>query len=211
MHRRLPLLVTAIFLVAFASIALAEPIIELPVAYVPVVAGGTGPTWTPAPTVTPSLTPTPVLVLLLLNGDFESGEDFWSPTGIITSTLPSPVMPFSGTHVAQLIASHPGIPVKLDTTATVPSIAPYLSYWIWIRSTDPTCGNDRGSIRINGVEVDGFDLCTTTQTSGWVRRTVNLATHSGQMVTISLVAKTSDNDAPDSALYVDDIGWRHNP
>jgi hypothetical protein len=192
--------------------------------YVPLIAA-VGPTVTPTPlptdtpvppTRTPTATPNPVT--LFTNGDFEQGAVFWQPQAnadaIITTSPGAPVIPHSGTHVARLTAVQDASLSAIDAVnVVVPAGTPYLSYWVWIRSTEATCGDDLGGVGISvgPASVDSFNLCTATQTNGWVNRILNLSTRAGETVTIEFLAGTFDTNTPDSILYIDDIGWRANP
>jgi hypothetical protein len=177
-------------------------------------------TRTPTPThvsLSPTPTPTHVPVTLLANGDFEQGAVLWTPqpsanTSIITNP-PAPVTPRSGTHVAQFAALQPGTGgAEIDqTNVVVPADKPYLSYWVWIRSTEPLCGFDVGGVGIDSTTIDRFNLCVATQTDGWVHRSLDLSAQAGQTVTVILIADTLDVNPPNSVLYIDDVGWRSVP
>ena len=43
----------------------------------------------------------------------------------------------------------------------------YLHYWYWIASADD-CGWDFAKIYINGSQQKSLDLCSSSNTSGWV-------------------------------------------
>lgn len=174
----------------------------------------TTPTRTSTPTrtatVTPSATATQVPVTLFANGDFEQGSVLWyDPARFITDTLP--IAAHSGTHALWLRGMDGG---EVDRDITVPLDTPYLSYWIWIRSTEPTCGDDRGGMGFSAVHpplVDSFDLCVATETNGWVNRVVDLSAVAGQTGTLVLIAGEFDGDMTGSDLFFDDIGWRAVP
>lgn len=165
------------------------------------------PTATRTPTATPTRTPVPVT--LLGNGDFEQGALHWIDSGSITSTLP--VMAHSGTHAIWFHGADGG---EVDRDITVPLDKPYLSYWIWIRSNEPTCGDDRGGVSFSAATpflVDSFDLCATTTTDRWVNRVVDLSAVAGQTGTLVLIAGTFDGDLTGSELLIDDVGFRSVP
>jgi len=90
----------------------------------------------------------------------------------------------------------------ISQTVTVPAGSPSLSFWHWIVSDDD-CGLDFGSVQINGTAVDTIDLCTTTNTNGWVRRTVGLSAYAGQTVALRIQVTTDPNFI--SRMYVDDV------
>lgn len=217
--------IAAGILLAFAGIALAAPNCAVShCVYVPAVSGGGGALTTPTsstqatstatvtPTSTSTPTMTPVPVTFLTNGDFENGITGWGAgaTVIITTSV-SPV-PHSGTHLARLEAQQFGMGAELDSAdVVVPTSTPYLSYWIWIQSTEPTCGDDIAGVGINSTTIDHFNLCATTQTSGWVHHILDLSAYAGQTETVILIADTFDNNTPNSVFYVDDVGWQAVP
>ena len=171
------------------------------------------PTHTTIPTSTPTQTPIPVT--LLPNGDFEQGAAVWEPQvnaeALITNDPPAPVTARSGAYVAGLPASQSD-PAELDMlNVMVPLGEPYLGYWVWIRSTEPVCGDDVGGVAISSTVRDRFNLCAATQTNGWVKRSLDLSDYAGQSVTIILGAGTFDTTAVDSFLYVDDVGFQAVP
>lgn len=165
-------------------------------------------TSTTTPTVTRTPTVTQVPVTLLDNGDFEQdGLHWFDPANYITDTLP--VAAHSGTFAIWLRGND--MNTEIDRDITIPLDTPILSYWIWIRSTEPTCGDDGGGVSFSAATpflIDSFDLCTATATNGWVQRTVDLSAVAGQTGTLVLVAGTFDGDLTGSELLFDDIGFR---
>lgn len=90
---------------------------------------------------------------------------------------------------------------------------PYLAYWVWIDSDEPTCGRDYASIAvwIGPYEfADKFDLCASTTTHGWVRRILNRSVSGGIPVTVEISTRTSGSVA-NSTLYVDDLAFVATP
>lgn len=192
-----------------------------------VVKQGEGPTNTPTTTIIPSVTstrtPSPtathVPVTLLPNGGFEQGATVWQPTSgldeLIIQNPPAPIVPHSGSWLAQTPAR--GQVAALDAIdVLIPAGTPYLSYWIWIRSEEATCGEDEGGVGVfpqggPSEAVDEFDLCAATQTDGWVKHTVNLSAYAGETVTIEFLAATFDHSEINSVVYWDDIGFQPTP
>jgi hypothetical protein len=80
--------------------------------------------------------------------------------------------------------------------------APYLIYWHWIASSD-TCGHDYGRVLVNGAQVDIYNLCSSSNTGGWVTHSVNLNAYAGQSVTLQIRAET--DGTLNSNLVVDDV------
>jgi hypothetical protein len=174
------------------------------------------PTATPTrtATATPPRTPTAtqVPVSLLDNGDFDQDGLHWRDTGgLIANALPVPA--HSGRYALWLRSDSNGAEVdRLDVE--VPVDKPYLSYWLWIRSTEPTCGEDRGGVTFSVAApplVDSFDLCTATATNGWVNHVVDLSAVAGQTGTLSFLTGAFDADLIGSELLIDDVGFRPVP
>lgn len=208
------LLPIVVLLLAVQSAPAAPPCQpEQPCQHLPIVVGGSG----APPTATPAPTATPIPVVLWPNGDFESGIQGWAFAGqaAIISAVPPPVVARSGERVVAL-QSAISTSIELHRGAIdVPTDATYLSYWIWIRSTETNCGDDVGSVSIElandtHVSMDRYDVCALTQTSTWVERRVNFTTYAGQTVHIRFSTGTSDS-LLDSIVFIDDIGWGGPP
>lgn len=145
----------------------------------------------------------------LLNPGFESGQTGWTEFSthgwdIITEDFPTGLTPHGGSWAAWLGGD-------IDETSyvqqqvMVPSGTPYLAYWHWINSED-ACGNDFGGVLVNGSVVDAYDLCTATNTGGWVKHTVNLGAYAGQTVTLQLRVET--DESLNSNLFIDDVSFQ---
>jgi hypothetical protein len=191
--------------------------------YLPLVVRSQQGNETTTPTASPTATSTPVPVILWPNGDFEQGPTIWTMSGsrqdlLITNDPLDPVRPRSGSYVAALIE-----PLRQDAYITqrgivVPSDPAYLSYWIWIRSTDQQCGDDQTLIEFAPVvnpllEVaftDPIDLCASSQTSGWVNKIQRFDGLAGQAYQFRFYVHSTGN-LSDSQLYIDDIGWIATP
>ena len=191
------------------------------------------PTRTPTPTITPggpTLTPTPTAAPVYLpilvktglesvaidNGGFELGRGVWNeasqngwPLILNSSDIPDPVSPRNGTWAAWLGGDNNEI-AYIEQQLTIPSSAPYFSYWYWGISQDTTCGNDKAALVLNGnIIVDLYNLCTSENTSGWQVRSVNLNAFAGQTIMIQIRVETNDNLF--SNLFIDDVMFRNNP
>jgi hypothetical protein len=79
----------------------------------------------------------------------------------------------------------------------------HLSFWYWPHSFDSNCSNDKGYLRINGIKVNFWNLCTSNNTGGWVQYTQDLTTYNGQ--TASLEFRITTNASYTSSLYIDDV------
>ena len=183
---------------------------------------GTPPTATPTPakraylpmvsranTPTPTRTPTPIPPPnAIVNPGFEQGRGVgwqeYSAQGwvlIMNSGFPTGVSPHSGQWAAWLGGAHDEISY-VRQSVTIPAGAPILSFWAWIASAD-VCGYDFGGVLVNSTVVNQFNLCSSTATGGWVRRTVNLSAYAGQTVALQLRVET--DASLNSNLFIDDV------
>ncbi|MCH8849255.1 MAG: hypothetical protein IIC89_00320, partial [Chloroflexi bacterium] len=96
----------------------------------------------------------------------------------------------------------------IEQQVTVPVGMPYLAYWHWIASQD-ACGFDIAFVRVNGSTVNQYDLCTSQDTGGWVKRVVDLSAFQGQSVTLQIRVET--NSSLNSNLFVDDVAFQSSP
>lgn len=218
MARCAPLLIATLFVlsvVAWGVVRAAPDCTAQQCVYAPMIRAGGAEVVTPTSMITPTATQVPVT--LFTNGDFEQGAVYWQPqasaNNIIITNPPVPVVPHSGIHVAQLTATQDGLYAIIDAVnVTIPVDKPFLNYWVWIRSTESLCGDDVGGVSVDPNVIDTFDLCAGRQTNGWVNRELDLTAYAGRSgVVVELAAGTFDIDAPDSFLYIDDIGWKAAP
>ena len=146
------------------------------------------------------------------NGDFESGRTSWteySKNGwvlIMNAGFPGSVAPRSGAWAAWLGGGNDEISY-IEQEVPVASSSPYLAYWHWIASEE-SCGYyDAGGVIINSsTVVDRFDLCTSANTGGWVKRVVNLSGYAGQSVRLQIRAETDYSN--NSNLFIDDVSFQ---
>ena len=191
-------------------------------AYLPLVARDFSPGGTPAPTPTPTPilggtpsptpTPTPISGGGIANGDFESGPSDWTEFSqqgwpIILTPPDLIVTPHSGIWAAWLGGDNNEI-AYIEQQVTVPAGSPYLAYWHWIDSED-FCGYDFGGVLVNGTVVDGYDLCSSENTGGWVKYVVDLSAYQGQSVALQIRAETDPSG--NSNLFVDDVAFQSSP
>ena len=146
---------------------------------------------------------------VIVNGNFESGSTGWTEYSQqdyypLSTSSDLPVTPHSGSYVAWLGGVDDEISY-IQQQVTISSGAPYLVYWHWI-SSDDACGNDFGSVLINGIAVNAYLLCGSTDTGGWVTHSVNLSAYAGQSVTLQIRAAT--NSSGTSHLFVDDVSFQ---
>jgi hypothetical protein len=142
----------------------------------------------------------------LVNGDFESGTTGWTEYSthgwqIIVTSFPGGLTAHSGSYAAWLGGDDSDISF-VQQQVTVSASAPYLVYWHWIASED-ACGFDFGGVLVNGIVVDTYNLCSSADTNGWVKHSVNLGAYVGQSVMLQIRAET--NSSLNSNLFVDDV------
>jgi len=145
------------------------------------------------------------------NGGFENGRDgSWTEYSthgwvlILNDFSPTSVTAHNGSWAAWLGGGSDEI-AYIEQQVVVPSDSSTLSFWHWIASED-NCGNDFGGVIVNGSTiVDEFNLCSSTNTGGWVRRTVNLSAYAGQTIQLQIRAET--NSSLNSNLFIDDVAF----
>jgi hypothetical protein len=154
----------------------------------------------------------PAVVVPLVNGNFESGSTGWTEHSyqgyaliLPGSSLPGGVTPHGGNWVAWLGGADNEISY-VRQQVTVPVGSPFLGYWHWIASLD-SCGFDFGGVIVNDATVvDVYNLCTSTNTGGWVKHVVNLSAYAGQTVSLQIRAETDISE--NSNLFVDDVAFQ---
>lgn len=142
----------------------------------------------------------------IVNGDFESGATGWTEYSqlgwaIIVTGSDLPITPHSGVWAAWLGGDHNEI-AYIQQTVDIPAGSPSLSLWEWIDSED-MCGYDFAWVLLNGNPVATIDLCTSTDTGGWVQRTLDLSAYAG--MTVSLQIQVETDDSYYSSYFVDDV------
>jgi hypothetical protein len=149
----------------------------------------------------------------IFNGDFEQGATGWSEYSSNGWSLITQAADISGgitPHSGQWAAWLGGLSDEtsyIRKQVTVPSNAPYLTYWHWIASAD-NCGYDFGGVGIDGYWYDKYDLCDDENTNGWVLHTVDLSAYAGQTISLNIAATTDDSN--NSNLFVDDLLFQYN-
>jgi hypothetical protein len=157
--------------------------------------------------IQPGVTPHSAAASAVANGDFENGRDgSWTEYAsngwdIVTNILP--VAAHSGSWAAWLGGEHDHISF-ISQSVTVPSQNSELHYWLWINSEDE-CGFDYGGVRVNGSNVQVFELCENNNTGGWAARSVDLSAYAGQSVTLEIRVETDSSLF--SHLLIDDIAF----
>jgi len=146
----------------------------------------------------------------LVNGNFESGNTGWAVssthnlTVITQSFAPNSATVHGGSWGAWLGGQNSEL-TSLQQEITIAANSPYLAYWHWIGSND-ICGYDKATILINNTSIHEHNLCSTTNTNGWVKQVVNLSSYAGQTVTLRLQAQ---NDSSfNSNFFLDDVAFQ---
>jgi len=142
------------------------------------------------------------IVSNLANPGFEDGYTGWTFTSNQGMDLITQFQAHSGLHSASLgngghyrvasISQHIMIPVGPST----------LSYWVYIDSAD-ACGWDFLKFYVNSQPIFSYDICSSTSTSQWSLRNLDLSGFAGQAITLQLEF-TSDATVV-SYVYVDDF------
>lgn len=146
---------------------------------------------------------------IVANPGFENGPTNWSwysthGWDLITTAFPGSVVPRNGTWAVWLGGGNDEVSY-IEQQVTVSNSTPYLAYWHWIASED-ICGYDFGSVRVNGTVIDEYDLCSSSNTGGWVHHVVNLSAYVGQ--TINFQIRSETDASLNSNLFVDDVSFQ---
>lgn len=149
--------------------------------------------------------------VVLSNGDFEDGSgagwtEFsnhgWALILNASSLSSAGVTPHGGQWAAWLGGATDEI-ASISQTVTISGEAPVLSFWMWTASVDE-CGYDFGRVLVDGDEVLTVNLCSTTNTGGWVNQTLDLEAYNGRTVEVRIRAETDGTS--NSNLFLDDVG-----
>ncbi|MCO5242955.1 MAG: immune inhibitor A [Anaerolineae bacterium] len=147
-------------------------------------------------------------VVLLNNGGFEQGANVgWSEHSaqgwrIVMNSFPAGLTPHGGSWAAWLGGDDNEVSTIVQRV-TVPTNASILSYFAWIASAESSCNYDFAGVAVNGDLVQQYGLCQNTNTSGWVKKTVDLGAYAG--LTVSLEIRSETDSSNISSLFVDDI------
>ncbi len=142
----------------------------------------------------------------ILNGDFEQGHVAWieySSGGwdLIYPASSTPVTAHSGAWLAWLGGADLETS-RLSQTFSVPAGTSMLHYWYWSSSED-ACSYDFFRIKVNGGTLFTRDLCTTTNTGGWVEGTLSLAAYANTSIT--LMFEVTTDSSLNSNIFLDDV------
>ncbi|HQN43891.1 MAG TPA: M6 family metalloprotease domain-containing protein [Anaerolineaceae bacterium] len=149
----------------------------------------------------------PVPVNPIRNGTFEAGADGnWSQYSsggwpLITQTLPGGVAPHGGSW-AVWMGGAPSETAQLTQSGISMAGARYLHYWYWIASED-MCGYDYAGVFVNGSLLKQYDLCSNSNTGGWVHQLLDLNAYAGTTITLTFAATT--DGSLNSNFLLDDV------
>jgi hypothetical protein len=160
---------------------------------------------TPAPTQTP--VPTDGTIK---NPGFELGDngDWKSYTQSGSSNIFLNSGAHSGNWLAWLGGTHQEVGY-IEQTLTIPTDRPYLTYWGWISSEEPTCGGDYVWFLAGNTALYGYNLCAPYNNTAWGQGWVNLTAYAGTTQHIRIQVQT--NSTLLSSLYVDDFAFAAAP
>ncbi len=162
----------------------------------------------PAPLYLPFISRLPPQITKALqNGNFEAGANgVWAEHTLKSAKLvlnksTLKLTPHSGNFAVRLANLNSEIAV-IEQDVTIQAGNPVLKYWYWIKSDDD-CGYDYGGVIVNDTVVDKFDLCKSTNMTGWKQRSLNLSAYVGQTVNVQFRVETEKVAV--SVLYIDDV------
>ncbi len=147
---------------------------------------------------------------LLQNPGFELGPVSWEEYSyqgwdIIVDSSSLPVSPHNGNWAAWE-GGDSNENSYIQQCVTIPASTPYLAYWHWITSSD-YCGYDFAGVLINtNTVVNVYNLCSGTNTGGWVKHVVNLGAYAGHAVQLQI--RTETDGSNNSNLFIDDIAFQ---
>ncbi len=145
-----------------------------------------------------------ILPPAVTNGNFEAGGASWaqySSNGyelIITSL---PFSAHSGSYAAWL-GGDDDETSRLTQTGINMSGVRYLHFWYIIGSQD-VCGYDYAWVKVNGVTVKTYNLCSSTNSSGWIHQVIDLLSYSGSIVSLEFIVET--DSSLNSNFFLDDV------
>ena len=140
------------------------------------------------------------------NPGFELGRTVWTEYSsggwdLIYQAAETPVAAHDGNWLAWL-GGDASETSRLSQTITISGTAPYLHFWYYIASED-ACGYDFFRVKVNGSQVISANLCSSTNTNGWVKAVVNLSGMVGASKTVMFEVTT--DSSLNSNLFLDDV------
>lgn len=171
----------------------------------------------PTPTRTPTRTPTPApgsCTNRVTNGSFESGAQGWSQdsthgyTLICTAAACGPNLNPHGGSYAVWLGGDDGETSKVyQNNVVLPAgQTAILTFWQRLESED-FCGYDYGYVKVTTggttKTIKKYNLCYTSVTNGWVKRSLDLSSYAGK--TIRLMFQATTDFSLVSSFLVDDV------
>ena len=153
--------------------------------------------WSPYRTLT-------ILPPAVTNGNFEAGGASWSQyssNGYALITTSLPISAHNGSYAAWLGGDDYETSLLTQTGINMSGVR-YLHFWYFIGSED-YCGYDFGRVWINGVVIKTYNLCSSTNSSGWTHQVIDLQSYTGN--TISLEFSATTDVVFNSNFFVDDV------
>lgn len=141
-----------------------------------------------------------------LNPGFEEGPTAWTQSSsngwdLIWPAASTSVSAHGGSWLAWLGGDDNEV-AQLSQTITISASAPYLHFW-YLSGSDDYCGYDFFYVAVNGSTVHTMDLCSATNTGGWVQMVLNLSGYVGLSKTVQF--KVVTDSSINSNLFLDDV------
>jgi len=160
-------------------------------------------TMTKTNTPTRTLTNTPTTIP---NGGFELGHVNWIEYsshgyGLISRSAGLLVMPHGGDWAVWMGGDNDET-AQLTQEGIFLTGVRYLHYWYYIVSKDE-CGYDFARVKVNGTQEMLYELCTTSNTNGWVQANLDLNSYIGTIINLQFEVTTDTNDY--SNFLLDDV------
>jgi M6 family metalloprotease-like protein len=149
----------------------------------------------------------PVVTDPIRNGTFEAGQDGnWTEFSthgwdLLSTSFPGTVTPHGGTWAVWMGGDYDDTSQLTQTGISLTGVR-YLHFWYWIGSGD-VCGYDYARVKVNSTPIKTYDLCTTTNTGGWVQEILDLNSYVGTSITLQfeVIADSSNK----SNFFLDDV------
>jgi subtilisin family serine protease len=147
-----------------------------------------------------------ILPAVLLDGGFEEVSGDWSEyteytNNVLITDSGLPLATHAGYYLAWLGGLNNETSIITQTNIQM-TYARYLHFWYRSASAD-LCNYDYAYVLVNGSTVKTYNLCKSTNNSGWTHQVIDLAAYSG--TTISLAFKVTTDSSLSSSFYIDDV------
>ncbi len=164
------------------------------------------PTPTPLPSPTPTPTPTPPACTVVLQSDFEAGDDGWTFGNAVER---STAQAHGGTYAVQmgLLPGEAGGTLLYSSvyrTVALPA-GGTLRLSLWLYPLAEEAEDDLQYVIVRDADGASHTLYSALEdTRNWTAHTFDLGAYAGQTVTLYVGVK-NDGDAETAALYADEI------